>query len=176
MVKLEVIKKMNKEKFNSVSNLFSIIPLLIPVIGIFIIGFFVAPIIFKNVTPRPFASDIMIMVFNRFYPVAFVCSMITLGVEFVRIVMLKKAFFNSKYLMIQTALIFSVIFLTAYSDLKILPRINEMRAEQTGPTLWTNEEFTNLHKRSELFAKITFCIGLIPIGMMVFRRNNNLQS
>ena len=147
---------MEKNKFNSIANVFSFIPLSITVFGIFAIGFFVAPVVFHNVTPRPLAAETMTLVFSKFYPFAFICTLIALFTEIVRVLVTKKEFFQSKYMMAQSLL-----------------RINEMRIENTTPTLWNNEEFVTLHKRSEAIAKSMFGIGLIPLAMMVLASKKN---
>lgn len=158
---------MNKTKFNSIANVISFIPLSITVFGIFAIGFFVAPVVFHNVTPRPLAAETMTLVFNKFYPFAFVCTLITLFTELVKIVVIKKEFFESKLMVAQSLLVLVVVIMTGYSSLHILPRIDEMRLSNNTPTLWNNEEFVTLHKRSESLAKGMFGVGLIPLAIMV---------
>lgn len=164
---------MEKNKFNSIANVFSFIPLSITVFGIFAIGFFVAPVVFHNVTPRPLAAETMTLVFSRFYPFAFICTLIALFTEIIRVLVIRKEFFQSKYMMAQSLLVVAVVVMTGYSSLHILPRINEMRIENTTPTLWNNEEFVTLHKRSEAIAKSMFGIGLIPLAMMVLASKKN---
>ena len=90
---------MEKTKFNSIANVISFIPLSITVFGIFAIGFFVAPVVFHNVTPRPIAAETMTLVFSKFYPFAFICTLIALFTELVKVVVMKTEFLKSSFLL-----------------------------------------------------------------------------
>lgn len=158
---------MNKEKINSALSILSFIPLSIAVFGILTLGAFVAPVIFGNLSPRPLAAEIMTNIFQRFYPFAFVCTLISLGMELIRIPFLGKAFLKSKLLLVQFFCVVIVAFMMGYSSIYILPEIDEMRIENKGPALWENNEFAALHKTSESLAKGIFFLGLIPLGIMI---------
>ena len=167
---------MNKEKVNSIINIFSFIPFSLVVFGILILGFFVAPVIFKELTQRPVASEVMTLIFNRYYPFAFICTIITLLMESIRFLCFKKDLLNSKIWLVQISAIIVVTFMTGYSNLKILPRINEMRETQKGPTLWVNDEFVELHKQAEMLGKGMFTFGLIPLIIMVTTKKTSEVS
>jgi hypothetical protein len=160
-----------EQKFFTAMNILSFISLSFVVFGILTIGFIVAPVVFKNHIPREVASDIMSNVFLRYYPLAFTLVLVSVGVELIRLFLKTKEVIKSKLLILQFLLIMIVASLTAYSNFVLLPRINEMRLTEKGPTLWTNEEFTILHKRSEEHAKLIFMLGLIPLCFMVGRKN-----
>lgn len=160
----------SKERFINLLDLLSLISLSLVVFGIFCLGFFVAPVIFKNLTPRPLASEIMTDIFLRYYPFAFVCSLIALLNDSVRFFVSYKITQNKKLQILRLTCVLAICLMTSYSAKKILPEINQMRIESKGPTLWTNPYFVSLHKQSEMLGKSTFAIGLIPIMIMVISR------
>ena len=164
------IKFTNKEIFITFLDVVSFIALSLVIFGIFSLGFFVAPVIFKNLTPRPLASEIMTDIFLRYYPFAFVCSLIALLNDSMRFFLSFKISKNKKTLIIRLACIFAVCVMIGYSDKKLLPEINQMRLEQKGPTLWTNNHFTELHKQSEKLGKLSFIVGLIPLILIITLR------
>lgn len=133
------------------------------IFGIFSLGFFVAPVIFTNLTPRTLASEIMTDIFMRYYPFAFVCSIIALCSESL------SALFNAKTktVLIRMACVLAICVMTGYSDKKLLPEINTMRLEQKGPTLWNNSEFISLHRQSEELGKTSFVVGLIMLSLII---------
>ncbi|MBC7473094.1 MAG: DUF4149 domain-containing protein [Candidatus Sericytochromatia bacterium] len=166
---------MNNNKINSAINIFSFIPMSIVTFGVLSLGLFVAPTVFREITPRPMASNLMADIFTKFFLVAFICALITLFSEMIRFILLKKDILN-KIWYAQIGSVILVTFLIGYSNFQIAPKINQMRIEQKGPTLWTNTDFVSLHKQSEAFAKAAFLFGLIPLVIMVSFQYKKEQS
>lgn len=166
---------MNKDRINSIINIFCSIPLSLVVFGVFSLGFFVAPVIFRELVPRALASEIMTDIFLRFFPFAFVCTILTLIAELIRFLVMKKDIMNKVWYAQILALIL-VSGLTAYNNFNLAPKINQMRIEQKGPTLWNNSEFVSLHKQSESTSKTIFILGLIPLAIMVSNRKKTITQ
>ena len=159
-----------KEVFITFLDVVSFISLSLVIFGIFCLGFFVAPVIFKNLTPRPLASGIMTDIFFKYYPFAFICSLIALLNDSLRFIMSFKTTNYKKSLIIRWVCVFAVCLMISYSDKKLLPEINQMRLEEKGPTLWNNPTFIELHKESEKFGKWSFTVGLIPLIIIIATR------
>jgi len=168
--------KLSTENLISFLNVITFITTSLIIFGIFCLGFFVAPIIFTDISPRPLASEVMTNIFLKYYPFAFVCSLIALGSDSIRFFIDTKLNKKSKLLILKLVCVAAVFVMTAYTDKKILPEINQMRLEQKGPTLWNNNDFILLHKRSEQLGKLSFTVGLIPLIIMIVSKKSKKQN
>lgn len=165
----EIENTIKNYKLISLLNIITFICISFVIFGIFSLGFFVAPIIFSHLTPRAVASETMTLIFMKYYPFAFVCSIIALLSETLNFFLNKKNT-KSKLNIISLVSVILIFFISGYTSQKIAPEINQMRLEQKGPTLWTNPEFVKLHKESESLSKGMFMIGLIPLIIMIIKR------
>lgn len=163
---LSIIKE---SKISSFFDVITFISLSIVIFGIFSLGFFVAPIIFSHLTPRPVASETMTLIFMKYYPFAFTCSFLSLFSESMSTFLSRKAI-NYKLSIVKFICIVAVFIMTAYTTNIIAPEINDMRINQKGPTLWTNPSFVSLHQQSEKLGKTSFIVGLIPLVIMIIRK------
>jgi len=163
-------KKSKVNKIFTTIDLISFITLSFVVFGILTLGFLVAPVLFKDLNPRPLASAIMSDIFNRYYPLAFYSIMITTAVELLRVILRYKKLLKEKVLIFNFLIIVAIAFLTSYSNFVLLPAINEMRLHQNSPTLWTDARFISIHKQSENYAKAIFMLGLIPLCFIIVRK------
>ncbi|MFN8576039.1 MAG: DUF4149 domain-containing protein [Candidatus Sericytochromatia bacterium] len=158
-----------ESKISTFFDVITFITLSIVIFGIFSLGFFVAPIIFSHLTPRPVASETMTLIFMKYYPFAFTCSFISLFSESISLFLSRKAT-NYKLSLVRFICIVAVFIMTSYTTNIIVPEINDMRINQKGPTLWTNPTFVSLHQQSEKLGKASFGVGLIPLIIMIIRK------
>ncbi len=163
-------KSDRKEIIITFLDVISFISLSLVIFGIFCLGFFVAPIIFKNIDPRPLASGLMTDIFLRYYPFAFICSLIALLSDSVRFFISYKISSNQKLQIVRLTCVLAICLITSYSDKKILTEINQMRLESKSPTLWNDPKFVDLHKQSEMLAKVSFTLGLMPLIIIIGSR------
>lgn len=162
----EIHEKSFLERTKAFFNIVEVICLAMVVFGVFTLGFFVAPEVFRNIPERELASEVMTIIFLKYYPFAFSCMAIAITIELISLLSFGKELFRSKLWLTQFTFVLFVGVLTAYSNFSLTPQINEMRLENNSPSLWGDPDFVRLHQRSEKAAKAMFLFGLIPLGII----------